>query len=104
MRRACLALALLSVGCLFCSEPWNAYPEKTKPDLSCSTGNVHGHDVYIWKCLRGQHVVVAQYSAEMTCRGAVKELAACGTLTPLEAKLALTPAQCAGPRAGRAWR
>jgi hypothetical protein len=96
------AFALALAGC--CSDPWKAFPESTPPDRSCSTGDVHGHDVYIWDCLRGEHVVVAQYSAEMSCRAPVRETAACGAKTPLETSLGLTPAMCSGPRAGRAWR
>ena len=97
-----LALACSLTGC--CSDPWKAFPESTPPDTTCSTGNIHGYDVYIWSCLRGRHVVVAQYSAEMSCRAPVRETSACGTPTPLERQLALTPAMCSGPRTGRAWR
>jgi hypothetical protein len=93
---------VMTAGC--CTEPWRAFPEKTAPDRSCSTGSVHGHDVYIWDCLRGQHVVVAQYSAEMSCQAATREVAPCGALTALETSLALTPAACSGARAGRDWR
>jgi hypothetical protein len=103
--RSCVALGLLAVaenGC--CSDPWRAYPESVPPDRSCSTGNVHGYDAYIWDCLRGKHVVVAQYSAEMSCSAAEREVSACGTATPLETRLALTPARCSGPRSGREWR
>ena len=106
-RRNCYGVAIVllpSVTGCWCSEPWNAFPEKTPPDVSCSTGEVHGHDVYIWSCVRGEHVVVAQYSAEMTCQSAVREVSACGRKTPLELKLKLTPTQCSGPRGGRAWR
>ena len=96
------AIVLAAAGC--CADPWNAYPENISPDRSCSTGSSHGHDVYIWECLRGEHVVVAQYSAEMTCQRAVRETSACGATTPLERSLALTPAMCAGARPNRAWR
>jgi len=97
-----LAAPALLAGC--CTEPWKAFPEKTPPDRSCSTGSVHGHDVYIWDCLRGQHVVVAQYSSEASCASPVREVSACGTKTPLEVRLALTPALCSGARGGREWR
>ena len=99
---AAMLSAALLVSC--CSEPWRAFPEKMLPDRSCSTGSVHGYDVYIWDCLRGQHVVVAQYSSEMSCSSPVREVSACGTHTPLEARLALTPALCSGARPGREWR
>ena len=98
-----LAGAFLLSGC-FCADPWKAFPEIAPPDRSCSTGSVHGNDVYIWDCLRGQHVVVSQYSAEMTCQRAVRETSACGTTTPLERSLALTAEMCAGARPGREWR
>jgi hypothetical protein len=96
-----LAIAALLTGC--CREPWRAFPEKTPPDRSCSTGSVYGHDVYIWDCLRGQHVVVAQYSSEASCAAPVREVSACGAKTSLETRLALTPARCSGARAGREW-
>ena len=98
---AVILVALIAAGC--CSDPWRVYPEHTAPDRTCSTGSVAGYDVYIWDCLRGQHVVVAQWSGEMSCRSPVQERSACGTLTPLESTLALTPAMCAAPRSGRAW-
>jgi hypothetical protein len=105
------ALALCMVGLLAasalagcCADPWKKFPEGTPPDRSCSTGSIHGHDVYIWDCLRGQHVVVAQWSSETSCRMAVREVSPCGQRTKLEQQLALTPAMCAGARAGRAWR
>jgi hypothetical protein len=97
-----VAVALGASGC--CTSSWNAFPEKTAPDRSCSTGSVQGYDVYLWGCLRGEHVLVAQYSAEMSCQSPVRETSACGTTTPLEAKLALTPATCAGARPGQEWR
>lgn len=97
-----LALALAATGC--CSEPWKVYPEKTAPDRSCTTGSTHGHDVYIWECLGGEHVVVAQYSAEMSCQRPRRDTAPCGSLTKLEQELELKPEMCTGPRPGRAWR
>ena len=99
---AALAALLLMPGC-DCADPWAAFPERTPPDQSCSTGSVHGFDVYIWHCLRGQRVVVAQYSAEMQCRPPERAVAPCGTLTTIEVKLKLSALQCAGPRSGRAW-
>ena len=101
-RVALLAIAAALGGC--CHDPWVAHPEAVPPDRSCSTGSVQGWDVYVWDCLRGEHVVVAQYSAEMTCEAPVRETSACGTTTPLEDKLGLTPAMCTGHRFGRAWR
>jgi hypothetical protein len=95
-------LALTVAGC--CSDPWRAYPESAPPDHSCSTGSVQGSDVYIWDCLRGQRVVVAQYSAEMSCQAPERAVSACGTITSLEKSLALTPEKCKGPRPGREWR
>ncbi len=105
MRRLQVALGLAAAcGGAGWAEPWGAFPEKTPPDRQCSTGTSHGYDVYIWDCLRGEHVVVAKYSAEMSCRAPTREASACGTLTPLERSLSLTPALCGGPRAGRGWR
>jgi len=99
---ACGLLVAGVSGC--CAEPWSAFPRKVMPDRSCSTGDVHGYDVYIWECLDSQHVVVAQYSAEMTCQAPVQQTAACGATTALESQLALTPAMCAGARPGREWK
>jgi hypothetical protein len=104
---AALGLAWLLAGVSLagcCADPWKKFPEGTPPDRTCSTGSIHGHDVYIWDCLRGQHVVVAQWSGENSCRMAVREVGPCGQPTKLERKLALTPAMCAGARTGRAWR
>jgi hypothetical protein len=101
--RALPVLALLvASGC--CSDAWSAFPMSVMPDRSCSTGEVHGYDVYIWDCLEGEHIVVAKYSSEMACRSPVRERAPCGAATPLEAELKLTPAMCRGPRYGQAWR
>lgn len=69
---AVILVALIAAGC--CSDPWRVYPEHTAPDRTCSTGSVAGYDVYIWDCLRGQHVVVAQWSGEMSCRSPVQEI------------------------------
>lgn len=101
-RVALAMLALADGGC--CSEPWNAFPESTKPDRSCSTGHVQGNDVYIWNCLRGKHVIVTQYSAEMSCQEPQRMVTTCGTETELEKSLALKPEVCRGPRSGREWR
>jgi len=74
------------------------------PDTSCSTGGTHGTDVYIWNCINGQHVVIVQWSAEMSCHAPVRETAPCGSLTPLETRLQLTAAMCSGARPDREWR
>lgn len=100
--RTLIACALSVAGC--CSDPWSAYPESTMPDRSCSTGDVHGHDVYIWECLRGERVVVAQYSAEMSCQAPVRDTAPCGSTTKLEGSLELSDEACSGPRSGREWK
>ena len=100
MRSPASTLLLLALsGC--CTAPWVRFPEKTPPDRSCTTGSaVQGTDVYIWECLRGQKVVVSQYSAEMTCQSATREVLACGARSTLEADPSL---DCHGPRAGFAW-
>jgi hypothetical protein len=100
----CVLAWLLGVASGCCTDPWEAFPESTPPDTSCSTGAVHGDDVYIWNCLRGQHVVVTQYSSEYSCQAPKRVNSPCGTLTPLEKELAKTPELCNGPRSGRAWR
>lgn len=99
-----LALPLALAGC--CRDPWNAYPMATPPDQSCEVGGaVHGWDVYMWSCVGGQHVVVAQYSAEMTCQAPVREAVACGATTTFETTHKITAATCKGPaRGGREWK
>jgi hypothetical protein len=94
-----IALVLVLGGC--CSDPWSAYPEKTPPDRSCTTGSgVQGTDVYIWDCLGGQKVVVTQYSAEMTCQSPKREKVACGAKTAIEDDPTIN---CKGARPGRDW-
>lgn len=81
-----LLLLLLLVGC--CSRPWQTFDMPSPPDRSCRTnGGVSGYDVYIWKCVNNQKVVISQYTAEMSCKKAQKETVACGQLTPLEKTL-----------------
>ena len=93
-------MMLALAGCL-CRDPWNAYPESTPPDRSCTTGSgTHGDDVYIWECLRGTKVVVSQYSAEMTCRSPVREELPCGQKSALEADPTFV---CKGARPSREW-
>ena len=79
-------LLLITVGGC-CSDPWSAYPEKTPPDRSCFTGDgTHGKDIYIWDCLRGEKIVVSQYSAEMTCQSPKREKLACGAKSAVESE------------------
>jgi hypothetical protein len=93
--------ALLAAGC-FCSKPWSAFPEETPPDEQYTTGSAtHGTDVYVWRCLKGQRVVVSQYSAEMTCSSAKRETAPCGGTTPIEQSLEGPPLPA---RPGMEWR
>jgi len=51
-----------------------------------------------------RHILVAQYSAEMTCRSPIEETSPCGTRAPLEDELKLTPQMCTGARYGRDWQ
>ncbi len=105
LRRTALAVAAAVglAGC--CQDPWEAFPEKNPPDRQCVTGgSAAGFDVYVWECLRGQRVVLAQYSAELSCRKPERATAACGGETTLDKAIKIEPADCAGPRPGRAWR
>jgi hypothetical protein len=96
-----LALAGLASGC--CSDPWSAYPESAAPDDQYTTGSgTHGYDVYVWSCLKGQRVVVAQFSSEMSCQAPRREAAPCGGTTAIEKQLASEPRSPARP--GRDWR
>jgi hypothetical protein len=101
-RVAALALLLLgSSGC--CASPWSRYPRRQLPDESYSLGGAtHGFDVYVWRCVDGQRIVVSQYSAEMTCQAAQQETVACGAETAFERAHAEETRQPV--RASRNWR
>jgi hypothetical protein len=87
-RLTALFLLLWSAGCL-CRDPWTRYPNAVPPDHSYSTGgSVYGDDVYVWDCLEGKHIVVHQFSAEMSCSAAEREIVACGALTEFERRVA----------------
>jgi hypothetical protein len=61
------------------------------PDEQYQTGSTHGYDVFVWRCFAGRHVVVSQFSAEMTCGFAHLESSACGTLSEVEKQSAGEP-------------
>jgi hypothetical protein len=98
----CLASALLFFASGCCGRPWSAFPNSVPPDEQLSnTSATHGYDMYVWHCLNGARVVVAQFSAEMSCRAPERETAACGATTQLEARVRASPV---GPiRTGREW-
>ena len=88
-----LSVLFLASGC--CRQAWAAFPMSAPPDRQCHMGSVHGHDLYIWDCVGGEHVVIGRYTAEMSCQAPVKETAACGAFTPLEVQYKLdTGAAC----------
>jgi hypothetical protein len=101
-RALAFALSALALTGCFCQKPWDAFPEKTAPDEQYSVGSAtHGTDVYVWRCLNGQRVVVSFYSAEMTCSAPKRETAPCGATTPIESSLK-DPQRRATP--GLEWR
>ena len=78
-------VALLLMGCTGCClKPWQKFDMPKPPETSCFEVGAHGWTIYAWECLDGQHVVIGQYSAEMTCEAAIRETSACGQHTPLE--------------------
>lgn len=83
MRTSVLVLLALS-GC--CAKPWSlSDAPKVPPDVQYREPSAtHGNDVYVWTCVDGQHVVISQYSAEMTCASPKLETFPCGTESPLE--------------------
>jgi hypothetical protein len=105
MSRLCLLTLpalLLATGC--CRKAWDAFPMSSPPDRQCHMGSVHGHDLYVWDCVGGEHVVIGRYSAEMSCGAPVKETAACGAFTPLETQYHLdTGAACPSMPASLLW-
>jgi hypothetical protein len=73
-------------GCV--AKAWGTHPMPRPPDRSCRTGGGVGHDVWIWHCIDGKHVVVSQYCGGFVgCSEAEREEAACGEETPLETSL-----------------
>jgi hypothetical protein len=106
--RLLLALPLALTGC--CRDPWSAFPMSSPPDQVCQVGgSVAGWDVYRWTCVGGEHVVVAQYSAEMTCQAPIREAVPCGSTTNFEREHGLVAGGKSdvckeGSRPGREWR
>ena len=78
-------LVLLAVSAC-CPAPWSvAGAPNVRPDAQYrEPSSTHGNDVYLWTCFEGHHVVVSQYSAEMSCQAPKLERFDCGTLSPLE--------------------
>ena len=80
------ALVVALVGCA--QYPWVTHPMSRAPDRSCRTGGGAGHDVWMWDCLDGRHVVVSQYCGGLVgCSKAEREETACGDKTPLEKRI-----------------
>ena len=74
---------LTSAGC-WCGSPHVAGAPTVPPDEQVQTEGVHGYDLFIWHCVGGQHVVVSQWSGEMSCAAAKLERVACGQKTSVE--------------------
>jgi hypothetical protein len=97
----CVLVLLVLSGC--CAAPWSlSNAPKVAPDVQYREPDAtHGNDVYVWTCVDGQHVVISQYSGELTCAAPKLEATACGTLTALE--LATPEAQRKDVPATRRW-
>ena len=76
-------VVLFASGC-FCLKPWQKFDMAKAPDSSCFEGGTHGWEIFVWDCVDGKHVVVGQFSAEMTCQAAIQQTAPCGERTQLE--------------------
>jgi hypothetical protein len=75
-------LALSLTGCA--SKPWDKYPIERLPDSSCQTGYESGYDVFIWNCLKDEHVVVYQTTSVFFRMPAKIEKTSCNQLTEFE--------------------
>jgi hypothetical protein len=81
-----LLLVMAAASC--CRRPWSMFPDMPgSPDQSYRTGSVFGYDVYIWECLKGERIVIFQYSAEMSCRKAEMQKVPCGQQAPIEKEI-----------------
>lgn len=104
MRRAAIACSFVALaGCT--PKPWVTHPMPRPPDRSCRTGGGVGHDVWIWTCHEGRHVVVSQYCGGFVgCRTAEREEVACGEKTPLETRIGFYLGDdCRAVPEGRRW-
>lgn len=89
MKRALAWVMLAAVsGCT--EHAWVTHPMAAPPDRTCRTGGGAGHDVWIWSCVHGRHVVVSQYCGGFVgCSEAEREETACGEATALEKRLSM---------------
>jgi hypothetical protein len=83
--RALLALAALWAACS-ASRPWDVqHAPRIAPDEQFRAGGTGGYDVFIWRCLDGQRVVIHQFCGDMLgCDGPRIERVACGATTAFE--------------------
>jgi hypothetical protein len=58
------------------------------PDTAYMTGTVAGHNLYIWECYQGKHIVIYQEAGEMWASLYTREESLCGSQTAIEIKLA----------------
>lgn len=104
MRLSLVSVSLLLVSCT--ADAWVTHPMPRPPDRACRTGGGAGHDVWIWDCVAGEHVVISQYCGGFVgCREAERETVACGRKTPLERQLEpYLGADCREPPLSQRWR
>ncbi len=67
--------------------PWKTHNINVQPDFTCRTGGAVGYEIYGWKCLENQRVIVYQQQAEMIVYPAMKETSNCNQQTNIEIKL-----------------
>lgn len=96
-------LGLLVSGCS--AEPWDQFPMDTAPDYQCRTGGDGGYDLYVWECVDGERVAIAQFCTGLSgCREAERSVAACDETTALEGEVAAGDlASCTPVPASRRW-
>lgn len=69
------------------AQPWQTHQVAVKPDYSCFTGPAEaGCDVYIWRCLNNQRVVIYQCGTAFLMPQASKETSECNATTAFEKK------------------
>lgn len=99
-----LLAIILAPGCL-CGlvRPWIRYPMATPPDSACFQSGTHGYQVFRWNCVDGHHIVISQYSAEMSANLPEKETVPCGSLSEVEQWVQSSGIPCAPLNAHAEW-
>lgn len=92
-----LLLAILLSSCGL--NKFNIAAGLPDPDTAYMTGTVAGHNLYIWECYQGKHIVIYQEAGEMWASLYTREEAVCGSPTAIEIKLAdIKPKRAIDPK------